>query len=127
MMTRITAAAALAGLLAAAGAAHFAIPTFFDSIVPTMLPGSPRTWTYGSGVVELATATAIAVPRTRRLGALLATLLFVAVFPANIKMAVDWSSGPPFERAVAYARLPLQVPLVIWAWRVRRSAALPGS
>ena len=125
MMPRITTGAALAGFLAAAGAAHFAVPTLYDSIVPTALPGSPRAWTYGSGVVEVAIAAAVAVPRTRRLGALLAAGLFVAVLPANIKMAVDWSSRPPLEQAVAYARLPLQIPLVIWALRVRRATDIP--
>jgi uncharacterized membrane protein len=118
-MSRITAGTALAGLLAAAGAAHFVIPRFFDSVVPEVLPGSARAWTYGSGVVEIATAAVVAVPRTRRVGAGLAALLFVAVFPANIKMAIDWSDRSLPERLAAYGRLPLQIPLVIWALRVR--------
>ena len=54
---------------------------------------------------------------------LAAAALFVAVFPANVQMAVDWRSRPAAEQAAAYARLPLQIPLVLWAWKVRRDAS----
>jgi uncharacterized membrane protein len=46
--------------------------------------------------------------------------LFAAVFPANVKMAVDWRHASPAKRAIAYGRLPLQIPLVLWARRVAR-------
>lgn len=111
----------LSGLLVAAGAAHFAVPRQFDAIVPRALPGSPRTWTQISGLAEIAVGAAIAVPRTRRAGALAAAGLFVAVFPANVKMAYDWRHRPAPLRAAALARLPLQVPLVAWALRVHRA------
>jgi uncharacterized membrane protein len=110
----------LAGLLATSGVLHFAAPEPFDTIVPRTLPGSPRTWTYLSGVAELAVAAAVAHPRTRRLGGLAAAALFVAVFPANVKMAVDWRHASPARRAIAYGRLPLQLPLIAWARRVAR-------
>lgn len=113
-------ALALAALLAVAGAGHFAAPQFFDTMIPDVLPGEPRTWTHASGVAELAVAAAVAVPRTRRAGAFAAAALFVAVFPANVQMAIDWSDRSPVEQAVAWGRLPLQVPLVWWAWRVAR-------
>ncbi|BFU42758.1 MauE/DoxX family redox-associated membrane protein [Krasilnikovia sp. MM14-A1004] len=113
---------ALAALLATSGVGHFARPEPFDRIVPRTLPGSPRTWTYLSGAAELAVAAALTRPGTRRHGALAAAALFVAVFPANVKMAVDWRHAPPVYRSAAYARLPLQVPLVWWALRVARSA-----
>jgi uncharacterized membrane protein len=112
----------LTALLGAAGIAHFANPEFFDEIVPHALPGPPRAWTYVSGVAELACAAAVARPATRRTGGLAAALVFVAVFPANVQMAVDWRSRAAPERAAAYARLPLQIPLVLWAMRVRRNA-----
>ncbi|MBV2356227.1 hypothetical protein KUM39_17905 [Streptomyces sp. J2-1] len=105
----------LAGLLAAAGVAHFAAPRQFDGLVPRSLPGSPRTWTYGSGVAELALAAGVAAPRTRAVAAKAAAAFFVGVFPANVKMAVDWRRRPARQRTVAFARLPLQVPLVLWA------------
>ncbi|OJF14132.1 DoxX family protein [Couchioplanes caeruleus] len=113
---------ALAGLLTTTGVLHFATPRPFDALVPRSLPGGPRTWTYLSGAAELAVAAAVAHPRTRRLGGLAAAGLFAAVFPANVKMAVDWRHASPARRAVAYGRLPLQVPLVLWGLRVASSA-----
>ncbi|MCX4744816.1 hypothetical protein OG455_04655 [Kitasatospora sp. NBC_01287] len=113
-------ARALGGLLIAAGVTHFAAPRFYDAVVPRTLPGSPRSWTYASGVAELAIGAAVVAPRTRRLGALAAAGLFVGVFPANVKMAYDWRHRPAPLRAAALARLPIQVPLVGWALRVSR-------
>ncbi len=112
----------LAALLAGAGTMHFVAPRPYDSIVPERLPGGPRLWTYLSGVAELACAAAVACPRTRTAGSLAAAGLFVAVLPANIKMARDWNDRPLPLRAAAYARLPLQVPLVTWALSVTRAA-----
>jgi uncharacterized membrane protein len=113
----------LATLLGGSGVLHFAAPKPYDSIVPAALPGSARTWTYLSGVAELVVALALAVPRFRRLGGLLAALLFIGVFPANVQMAIDYQrSGKPLPaRLMAFGRLPLQVPLVLWALRVRKS------
>jgi uncharacterized membrane protein len=127
-MTHDRTAYGLAALLTTTGVTHFAAPRPYDRIVPRSLPGSPRFWTYASGVAELAVAAAVAHPRTRRAGGLAAAALFVAVFPANVKMAVDWRrlGRPPVERAVAYGRLPLQAPLVWWAWRVFSEARRPG-
>jgi len=114
-------------LLTSTGVLHFAAPASFEMIVPTQLPGAARTWTHLSGVAELLVAALIAVPRTRRLGGLLAALLFIVVFPANLKMAIDWSDRPAWMRALAYGRLPLQIPLVLWAALVyRRAAGGPG-
>ncbi|MFF1547074.1 hypothetical protein [Streptomyces sp. NPDC058291] len=115
----------LAGLLAAAGAAHFAVPRPFDAIVPRALPGSPRAWTYAGGAAELALAAGVALPRTRKTAALAAAALFVGVFPANVKMAWDWRHRPAPLRAAAIGRLPLQAPLVLWARAVAASAGAP--
>ncbi|MHC3474560.1 DoxX family protein [Streptomyces sp. 7R007] len=112
----------LAGLLTAAGVAHFTSPRQFDAIVPRSLPGRPRTWTYTSGAAELALAAGLASPRSRRAAALAATAFFVGVFPANVKMAVDWRHRPAPQKAAAYGRLPLQVPLVLWARHIAKSA-----
>ncbi|MFK0288376.1 DoxX family protein [Streptomyces sp. NPDC090499] len=111
----------LAGLLATAGVAHFAVPKQFDATIPKALPGSPRAWTYGSGAVELALAAGIALPRTRKAAARAAAAFFVGVFPANVQMAVDWQKRPEPLRTAALARLPLQVPLVLWARGVARN------
>ncbi len=119
---RPRAALVMAAFLGSAGVTHFASPAFYDPMVPTHLPGSARFWVVASGVAELGVAALVAVPRTRRFGGLAATALFVAVFPANVKMAVDRSDRSPRERAIAYGRLPLQIPLVLWARKVRRDA-----
>ena len=113
----------LATLLGGSGVLHFAAPKPYDSIVPSALPGSARTWTYLSGVAELVVAAALVVPRFRRLGGLLAALLFVAVFPANVQMALDYQRAdkPLPARLIAFGRLPLQIPLVLWALRVRKA------
>ncbi|GGK51411.1 DoxX family protein [Nocardia camponoti] len=113
----------LSGLLFVMGALHFLAPKPFDGIVPPALPGKARTYTYASGVAELGVATALAVPRTRRFGGWLAAALFVAVFPANIQMAVDVMGNPKSPKAFklgVLARLPLQIPMIIAALRVAK-------
>lgn len=108
----------LAVVLAGAGALHLARPAPYDAIIPSFLP-DPRFWTYASGVFELACAAAVAWPRTRERGAFVTAALFVGVFPANVQMAIDPGAVP---RWLALARLPLQVPLVLWALQVRRQS-----
>ncbi|HKT00988.1 MAG TPA: hypothetical protein VJT31_15785 [Rugosimonospora sp.] len=125
-MSASRSAQGLAVLLAVAGGSHFAVPRAYDSIVPRLLPGRPRTWTYLSGAAELAVAVAVAHPRTRHAGGLAAAALFTAVFPANLKMARDWRRHPRAYRAAAYARLPMQAPLIWWALRVAGQASAPA-
>ncbi len=112
----------LAGVLAFAGVAHFVVPKGFDAIVPRALPGSARFWTYVSGAAEIGVAVGVARPQTRRVSATLAAALFVVVFPANVQMAIDYASRPAPEFAVSLIRLPLQIPLIWWALRVRKRA-----
>ncbi|WP_067706763.1 DoxX family protein [Nocardia yamanashiensis] len=115
----------LAAALLGAGATHFAAPKFYDALIPPELPGEPRTYTYVSGVAELGIGALVAVPRTRRLGARLAVLLLIAVFPGNVQMARDWlaSDRPLPLKAGALLRLPLQVPMITTARKVASSAA----
>jgi len=61
-------------------------------------------------------------PKTRRLGATLAALLFIAVFPANINMVRLWWDKPLPLKLGAIARLPLQIPMITEALKVRRTA-----
>ena len=110
----------LTAVLATTGVLHFAVPKPYDGLIPDWLPGGPRPWVYGSGVAELACAVGLAAPRTRRAAATATALLFVAVFPGNIEMAVNPGDTP---RWLAIARLPLQIPLVLWALQVRRASA----
>lgn len=116
-------ALALSAFLGTAGVMHFVVPKFYDAMIPEPLPGSPRTWTFGSGVAEMVVATAVLAPRTRRLGGLAAALLFAAVLPGNIKMALDARrSDSAAFRMGTILRLPLQVPLITWSLKVRRTA-----
>jgi uncharacterized membrane protein len=114
----------LAGVLLVAGTTHLLRPGFYDPIVPRALPGAPRAWTYGSGLAEFGVAVALLVPTSRRWAALAAAALFVAVFPANVQMAVDGGypghSGALGSPVLAWARLPLQVPLVWWSLSLAR-------
>lgn len=120
------AAPALSALLTTTAALHFRTPETFDALIPAVLPGGARFWTLASGVAELAVAALVAFPRTRAAGAAAAAALFVAVFPGNIKMAIDWSDRSVLEQLLAYGRLPLQVPLVLWALHVRRTGGRPS-
>ena len=112
------AALGLAGLLTVTGSLHFLTPAPFESIVPPLL-GHPALWVALSGVAELGCAVLVALPATRRVGGWACAALFVAVFPANVQMALDslHGQGSPW---VAWPRLPLQVPLVLWALYVAR-------
>lgn len=114
---------ALAALLAGAGITHFAFPAFYDAMIPEPLPGEARTWTLGSGALELAVAAAVLAPRTRRHGALAAAVLFAAVLPGNVTMALHARrSDSAAYRAGTVLRLPAQLPLIAWALDVRRRA-----
>ena len=64
-------------------------------------------------------AVLLARPKTAKFGGYWAAALFVLVFPANIYAAVK--PVPPFDNPwLGYGRLPLQVPLVLWALRHAR-------
>ena len=115
----------LAALLAVAGTSHFVAPEAYARIVPRSL-GNADFWVYLSGLAELACAGGIVVPRTRRRAALVTAGLLVAVFPANIQMALDAGGRSTAYQTVVYGRLPLQVPLVLWALAVARRSN-PGN
>jgi uncharacterized membrane protein len=115
---------AMVALMGGAGTTHFTNPDFYDPIVPEWMPGSARTWTYVSGVAELACAVLMVAPRTRRLGGVVTGATLLAVWTANWQAALDGgmkTQDPPFDSAaVAWARLPLQLPMLWGAWRVAR-------
>ncbi len=111
-------ALSLAVLLATTSTVHFVRPHVFDAAVPDSLPGRKVDWEIGSGFAELACAALVAHPRTRHLGGYASAALFVAVFPGNLAMVSK--ARTPRERLILLLRLPLQLPLVWWAWRVAR-------
>jgi uncharacterized membrane protein len=117
-----TTAQRMGAMLIGMGVLHFAAPKPFDQIVPAELPGSPRFYTLASGVAEAATGALLLVPRTRRMGAIAAITLFIAVFPANVNcIRLWWSKGWP-ARIGAIVRLPLQIPMITQARKIYRNA-----
>ncbi len=112
--------------LLGAGIGHFVFPSALDAIVPTALPGDPRIYTYLSGIAEIAIGLALLTPVTAKLfgkslrlwGAYGAFALFLAVYPANINMAIQWSDRPLPEPLIAYTRLPFQFFFLYAAWKL---------
>ena len=116
---------AMVALMGGAGVTHFTRPRFYDPIVPKWLPGSARTWTYLSGVAELASAALMLRRDTRRVGGWASFATILAVWPANWQAALDGGmkeQDPPFDSAaVAWIRVPLQLPMLRGALKVARS------
>src|ERR1700734_393584 len=112
----------LAGLMLGVGTLHFVAPKPFDGIIPVELPGSPRFYTYASGVAEVSIGGALLVRSPRRLAALAAAALVIAVFPGNVNMCRLWWGKPWPMRIIALARVPLQIPMVTAALKVARTA-----
>jgi uncharacterized membrane protein len=99
-----------------AGFAHFLFPEPYVRIIPPVLPW-PRALVYISGAAEVAGGFGVLLPGFRRFSAYGLALLLVAVFPANIYMAAAHVSFPGLigKPWVQWARLPLQIPLILWA------------
>ena len=111
-----------AAMMVGIGAAHFVVPRMFEQIVPRWFPWR-REAVLWSGVAEVASGVLLAVPRTRRVGGALATATIVAVFPANVQMAIDAGRGSSQVKIpvwAAWLRLPLQVPMILKAWSFTR-------
>ncbi len=107
----------VSGLMGTSGVVHLMRPETFEALMPPWL-GPPTPWILASGVVELACAAGLL---TRRGWAPRAAAVTLAViWMGNIYYAVDVSSQPntsPVVQAVAWLRVPLQVPLIRWALR----------
>lgn len=113
-----------------AGVLHFVRPDPYVAITPAWLP-APLALVYISGVAEIAGGLGLILPATRRLAAWGLVALYVAIFPANLNMAVHALSplgGDPLPWWALWGRLPLQLVLIAWAaWYARRSADATGS
>lgn len=99
-----------------AGALHFIRPETYMKIVPRWLPAH-RELVYASGVAEIAGGAGLMHPRTRRLASFWLVATLVAVFPANVEMALHperYGRRMPGARVVFLARLPLQLVLIAW-------------
>jgi uncharacterized membrane protein len=111
----------LGALLLVTGVLHVVVPAPYVRIIPRLLPSSwASPLVYVSGALELAGGAALLVPRWRRLAGWFVAALLVAVFPANVQMALD------SPNVLTIGRLPLQLPLV-WIALVAatRPAPLP--
>ncbi len=111
---------------------HFAKPDFFEAIVPDWFRNA-RLANQLSGAAEIALGVGMLVPTARRASALGLLALTVAVFPANVDMAVNsvevTAVDGTMTRSVGTAtglqnwiRLPMQAPLIWWLWREARAA-----
>jgi uncharacterized membrane protein len=109
--------AALGVTFLAAGALHFLLPRVYESIMPRYLPAH-RELVYASGAAEIAGGAGVLMARTARPAGwwLIATL--VAIFPANVEMALHSERFAKIPEPLLWARLPLQGLFVAWVWRV---------
>jgi uncharacterized membrane protein len=107
----------LAAFFIIAGLLHFLRPKPYVAIVPDALPRK-RELVYVSGVAEIAGGLGVLAAPTRRAAGwwLIATL--IAVFPANVNMAVNAERFRAVPKPLLWARLPLQAALIAWVWRV---------
>ena len=115
--------------MVAAGANHFINPAPYLGMMPAEIPES---WhlalVYISGVAEALGGLGLIHPATRRWAAWGLVVLYVAIFPANVNMAVNQlplgtSEVPAWA---LWARLPLQLLLIVWAWWVTRPTTTDG-
>jgi uncharacterized membrane protein len=118
--------AVLAVFFAYTGTMHFVKPRFFEAIVPPAIGSLKKQAVAVSGVAEIAGAAAVLHPATRRCGRWWLLGLLLAVFPANIHMAVnpEQIEGLDLKRIprwALWARLPLQPLAMLWVWRATRS------
>lgn len=103
-----------------AGINHFLNPQFYLRMMPPVLPAH-LFLVYLSGVFEILFGGLLLIPKLSRLAAGLIIALLVAVFPANIYMALNPQLFPEFSQTALYVRLPLQIVLIAWAfWLTRK-------
>ncbi|MEP7064660.1 MAG: hypothetical protein ABI889_01375 [Gemmatimonadota bacterium] len=111
--------ALLALFFSIGGLMHFVAPGVYVAIVPPWLPNS-KLLVLLSGVAEIMGGLGILHPATRRLAGWGLIALLVAVFPANVQMLhlAYVSHASALWKFALWLRLPLQIPLVWWVWRV---------
>jgi uncharacterized membrane protein len=108
-------------VMVVAGANHFIDPDTYMAMMPDVLP-APLALVYISGIAEIAGGLGLILPATRKLAAWGLILLFLAVFPANINMAINGLplAGNELPAWALWGRLPLQLVFIAWAfWYTR--------
>ena len=116
MTLRLLSRYALALLFVLAGIWHFVHPATYLAIMPPMLP-APLALVYVSGIFEILGGLGLLLTRTRWLAGWGLLALLVVVFPANVYMALIHEQLH-IAGWVAWGRLPLQLPLMWWVWRI---------
>jgi uncharacterized membrane protein len=109
--------ALLAVAMITMGVLHFVAVDDFARVVPPYLP-MPRLLVWISGVAEIAGGVGLLVERVRAAAGVGLVLLYLAVFPANIHMALHDVplGGEVPARWIVWARLPFQALFIVWAW-----------
>jgi uncharacterized membrane protein len=107
----------LGGFFLLAGLMHFLKPRQYVAMVPDTLPRK-RDIVYASGVAEMTGGALVLAPATRRAAGWWLILTLLAIFPANVNMAVNAERFTSIPEALLWARLPLQGALIRWVWRV---------
>ena len=108
----------MGGFYVFGGVNHFRDAGFYLPMMPSYLPAHLGL-IYASGLAEIVLGVAVLIPRTRRLAAWGIIALLVAVFPANLNMAIyDIPVGGRTEGLGIWnwVRLPMQAVLIAWAW-----------
>ena len=113
--------ALLAALFCFGGVMHFVAPAPYIAIVPPALPSAPLLVAI-SGVFEILGGLGVLLPQTRRLAGWGLIALLIAVFPANIHMALNPQSYPEITPVLLWIRLPLQFVMIAWAYWFTGSA-----
>jgi uncharacterized membrane protein len=109
----------LAVIMTAAGVYHFANPQIYVSIVPKYLPWH-LALVYVSGFLEILFGVGL-LTGFSSFAAWGLMALFVAVFPANLNMALHPELAPQIPSVLLWLRLPLQAVLIWWAWQFTKS------
>jgi uncharacterized membrane protein len=114
-MSRTVALWILAAFFVVAGANHFLNPGPYFPMMPPYLPW-PEGLIIVSGIAEIGGRLGLLVPRVRRLAGWGLIALLVAVFPANVQVALHGWPGEPIPHWALWARLPLQGVLIAWVY-----------
>lgn len=133
--TQTLSAVAMSALLLASAAKHFDDPGFFAPVVPDFLcrddtgerSNSPiavlsrNEWVALSGLLEAGAAVGLLIPATRRVAAGFVAAMFTAFLTGHLDALRRAYSpdGRPGQRRAHTLRLPLQAPLIAWAWSLR--------
>ncbi|MEJ7797583.1 MAG: hypothetical protein WKF42_03715 [Solirubrobacteraceae bacterium] len=102
-----------------AGILHFLRPEYYEQIMPDYLPAH-RELVLISGAAEIAGGVGVTFAQTRRASGVWLIALLIAVFPANVDMALHADRFRSIAPALLWARLPLQALLIWWVHRATR-------